>query len=625
MASLLAKKTAKQAKARWHEFLDPRIHASDWKPEEDAKLLNLARLLPNQWRSIASTLGRTATQCVERYQRLLDDTAGISGEGNDLGLSGPGIETLASVGGSKELQIGDLNVDAETKEARPDSVDLDDDEKEMISEARARLANTKGKKATRKAREKMLEESKRIALLQKRRDLKQAGITTKLKAPKKNYATQKDYNADVVFEHRPVEGFYDTSEETQTNVNQLHNFERKVNSLGLKDESTKKDKRPRNHDKKSTAGDIEKAPVLANAEQFKRRKLELPEPEFNKDEMDQLAKKDDVEISVTLASKVTREETSENKIKAAAEKLKEYTSVKSSLLTTEEPDLETVTTDDTVQDVVVKAKKEKAVSLRDRLAALPKPKNDFEIILDDEPESTNAPITTKPFIVEDEGEKERLRQVKESKEREAALLRRSQAVQKGLPIPKLDASFIFEQQLDSDKEFIKIVRSDFAKAYKVSGAPLVADLDQTSREIVMSEMKELVKEKELMDFQKDFIKYHQESYKLDVNTSSLITELQSLVENCNGLEKTLGTQLGGYIQRNDMLTEKNITLLEELKDVDRAQSAFQMLYSSELIAIEQRQETLKEEVDKLVNAEQRAQEVLLGLRRQRTSTQPLHP
>lgn len=46
----------------------------------------------------------------------------------------------------------------------------------MLSEARARLANTQGKKAKRKAREKQLEEARRVAKIQKDRELKQAGI-----------------------------------------------------------------------------------------------------------------------------------------------------------------------------------------------------------------------------------------------------------------------------------------------------------------------------------------------------------------------------------------------------------------------------------------------------------------
>lgn len=49
-------------------------------------------------------------------------------------------------------------------------------EKEMLSEARARLANTQGKKAKRKARERQLEEARRLAVLQKKRELKAAGI-----------------------------------------------------------------------------------------------------------------------------------------------------------------------------------------------------------------------------------------------------------------------------------------------------------------------------------------------------------------------------------------------------------------------------------------------------------------
>ena len=49
-------------------------------------------------------------------------------------------------------------------------------EKEMLSEARARLANTQGKKAKRKARERQLEEARRLAVLQKKRELKAAGL-----------------------------------------------------------------------------------------------------------------------------------------------------------------------------------------------------------------------------------------------------------------------------------------------------------------------------------------------------------------------------------------------------------------------------------------------------------------
>src|ERR1700722_5437343 len=58
-------------------------------------------------------------------------------------------------------------------------------EKEMLSEARARLANTQGKKAKRKARERQLEEARRLAVLQKKRELKAAGIIMRHKTKRK--------------------------------------------------------------------------------------------------------------------------------------------------------------------------------------------------------------------------------------------------------------------------------------------------------------------------------------------------------------------------------------------------------------------------------------------------------
>lgn len=80
----------------------------------------------------------------------------------------------------------------------------------MLSEARARLANTQGKKAKRKAREKQLEEARRLAALQKRRELRAAGIETMNRNRRKRGI---DYNVEIPFEKKPASGFYDTSEE----------------------------------------------------------------------------------------------------------------------------------------------------------------------------------------------------------------------------------------------------------------------------------------------------------------------------------------------------------------------------------------------------------------------------
>ena len=148
--------------------------------------------MPTQWRTIAPIVGRTATQCLERYQKLLDEAE--AKENEELGLAGPGDEAGPSSDEIRKLRPGEIDPDPETKPARPDPIDMDEDgefgfafcrgssydfcysEKEMLSEARARLANTQGKKAKRKARERQLEEARRLAVLQKKRELKAAGI-----------------------------------------------------------------------------------------------------------------------------------------------------------------------------------------------------------------------------------------------------------------------------------------------------------------------------------------------------------------------------------------------------------------------------------------------------------------
>ena len=82
----------------------------------------------------------------QRYEKLLD--AACQQDSNDAWM------ILAG------LKPGEIDPNPESKPARPDPVDMDEEEKEMFRR-RARLANTKGKKAKRKAREKQLEEARR--------------------------------------------------------------------------------------------------------------------------------------------------------------------------------------------------------------------------------------------------------------------------------------------------------------------------------------------------------------------------------------------------------------------------------------------------------------------------------
>ena len=83
ISSLLVRKTPKQCKARWFEWLDPSIVKTEWTRAEDERLLHLAKLMPTQWRTIAPVVGRTPAQCLDRYERLLDRAAAREAAGGE--------------------------------------------------------------------------------------------------------------------------------------------------------------------------------------------------------------------------------------------------------------------------------------------------------------------------------------------------------------------------------------------------------------------------------------------------------------------------------------------------------------------------------------------------------------
>jgi pre-mRNA-splicing factor CDC5/CEF1 len=69
--------------------------------------------MPTQWRTIAPLIGRTASQCLERYEYLLDQAQAKEGEetGDD----------------PRKLRPGEIDPNPETKPARPDPIDMDED------------------------------------------------------------------------------------------------------------------------------------------------------------------------------------------------------------------------------------------------------------------------------------------------------------------------------------------------------------------------------------------------------------------------------------------------------------------------------------------------------------------
>ncbi|PHU17030.1 Cell division cycle 5-like protein [Capsicum chinense] len=280
ISSLLVRKSAKQCKARWYEWLDPSIKKTEWTREEDEKLLHLAKLLPTQWRTIAPIVGRTPSQCLERYEKLLD-AACTKDENYD-----PNDDP-------RKLKPGEIDPNPESKPARPDPVDMDEDEKEMLSEARARLANTRGKKAKRKAREKQLEEARRLASLQKRRELKAAGIDVRQRKRKRRGI---DYNAEIPFEKKPPPGFYDVTEEDRpvdqpkfpTTIEELEGERRVDKEARLRKQDIARNKIAERQDAPTS---ILHANKLNDPEAVRRRsKLNLPAPQIPDHELEAIAK-----------------------------------------------------------------------------------------------------------------------------------------------------------------------------------------------------------------------------------------------------------------------------------------------------------------------------------------------
>nr|CAD2127802.1 unnamed protein product [Meloidogyne enterolobii] len=283
IASLLHRKSAKQCKARWYEWLDPRIKKTEWSREEDEKLLHLAKIMPTQWRTIAPIVGRTAAQCLERYEYLLDEAQ----------RRAEGIEEEDSLKEAKKLKPGDVDPTPETKPARPDPIDMDEDELEMLSEARARLANTQGKKAKRKAREKQLGEARRLASLQKRRELRAAGIIIGSGwAYKMKKHRLMDYNNEIPFEKQVPSGFHDPSEDKFDKAQKTMVEEKRRDWQERDDRKADKDKL-----KKRKNEDLPES-IFGEKHEKKRSKLILPEPQISDKELEDIIKIGHVSDSV---------------------------------------------------------------------------------------------------------------------------------------------------------------------------------------------------------------------------------------------------------------------------------------------------------------------------------------
>lgn len=244
---------------------------------EDEKLLHLAKTFPCQWRTIAPLVGRTPMQCYERYDKLLDQVQGKTG----FDINDP-----------KRLRPGEQDPNPESKPAKPDPIHMDEDEKEMLAESRVRLANTKGKKAKRIIREKMIEQARRLASLQKRRELKAVGIELQVRKKIKHL----DFNIEIPFERPIPEPVYQTTKEEDPKPNlNLQNMNISTIEGQLRDEEeSKKKKIDQKRMKKLREENLVKEIQKEKEKQLKlfetKTKLILPQPQVLDKDLEQFSK-----------------------------------------------------------------------------------------------------------------------------------------------------------------------------------------------------------------------------------------------------------------------------------------------------------------------------------------------
>ena len=712
VSSLLARKTPKQCKARWQEWLDPSIKKVEFTKEEDEKLLHLAKLMPTQWRTIAPLVGRTANQCIERYQKLLDEAE--QKEASELSLTG-GDETSAPTADDvRKLRPGEVDPDPETKPARPDTIDLDEDEKEMLSEARARLANTQGKKAKRKARERQQEESRRLAALQKRRELKTAGINIKITTRKKG---QMDYNADIPFEKKAASGFYDTNEELALNERQRANFDpRKQQLAQAKRKQAEEDeagRKRRKADKDAPSASYREALKAGQAQRLreaeqssKRRALNLPAPQVGEGELEDIVKMGMIgERANTMADgdndatrglvnsysalntgapiRTPKAPAHEDHIANEIKNIRALTETQSSLLGGENtplhegagstgfesaaPRMQNIVTPNplatplrqgangvgatplrpgqtplrTPRDSFALNSQSNDMVLRHRLqqglASLPKPKQQaWELEL---PEEQQEVAVAENGLPEDASERDRrereFREAQELLERK----RRTQVMQRGLPRPvSVNLAALGRAADDIEdpaekavaREAALLMAYDAAK-YPLAGAtrgeeaPSLAQIDDDAlveaRRQILMDIKGKPKPDEVeaawaksnnslllgLGCYDDTEQEELETMK--VAAEEIQETMIASAEKGSKLEKKLNLHLGGYKQRAETLRKKIGETATELEKATNALHAFEIMTSSEEVAVKNRLAALRDEVSFVSRREREAQEV----------------
>uniref|UniRef100_A0A7S0GNI1 Cell division control protein n=1 Tax=Amorphochlora amoebiformis TaxID=1561963 RepID=A0A7S0GNI1_9EUKA len=206
ISSLLLSRTSKECKNRWYCWLNPRINKSSWTFEEDERLVYLSYIFPSQWSTIASLIGRSAENCISRYEKLINTKLNLHNNENNNEKS------------DNLLFIGKI-YNKDSIPPKNDNRKYDHDMQNILVEARSRISNIKGKKAKRKNRK---ENSSFSIYLQNRRFYKNKQFLLKEK-------TRNRTNLNLSLNNNVKIGMLNTIKKINDNGD-LYLLKKKINS-----------------------------------------------------------------------------------------------------------------------------------------------------------------------------------------------------------------------------------------------------------------------------------------------------------------------------------------------------------------------------------------------------------
>lgn len=556
----------------------------------------------------------------------------------------------------------------------------------MLSEARARLANTQGKKAKRKAREKQLEESRRLAALQKRRELKAAGIELKYRKKTKGM----NYNADIPFHKRAPAGFWDTTEEherelrekkDQTNV-LLQKLEGKRRS-DIEEAERKKDIK-RQKQRKEKGESVPQAALKALDEQKKirteRRKLVLPAPQISESELEEIAKigySSEKLISDSVSSTASTplstplstprllesQRSSHSQLSGGRTPIRDEMGINTPMSSSASSiGAETPRIERARQNLIRK-------QLNEQFSRLPKPKNDFELVIPSKEEDAELAKEDTTEAMEEDAEDVRARERKQREEEEAKRRKlQSHPVQEDLPRPSI---LEFDQILGQAKndiekeialEMIAMMAHDakknpyppgqtFGKMEEPDVVEAVAlgtssshitkysleELEEANQ-LIEEEMNAMMQKIKIKDIPNEFEKIHDSiekeevyAYDPETKTGSYVpikkmkkdekiqyykqqlesnrSKMSKEAAKARKLEKRLGIILGGYQNRGQRLKKEIMEQWQLLEQATIEYEAYNDLkQNEENIIIGHREEELAKSVQELEQRENELQQ-----------------